>query len=119
MTNFANIGNRIKELRGTRPMKLFAAELKISFAAYQNYEYGKRVPPGTVLSRLSEVGGKSVDWILTGEEKADRVREVRSPYLTTSDKITEIVNALPEKDRKAVLEFAEFKRDKKPKEDLP
>jgi transcriptional regulator with XRE-family HTH domain len=63
-----SIGNRIKELRGERSMKSFADELNISFAAYQNYEYGKRIPPGEVLIKLAQISGRSVDWILTGKE---------------------------------------------------
>lgn len=88
-----------------------------SFRAYRYYESGERTPPGDVLVALSKASGKSIDWILTGVEKADSVREVRGTYLTTEEKLIEIVHALSEKDRLDILEFAEFKQKKHLKED--
>jgi transcriptional regulator with XRE-family HTH domain len=93
-------------------MKDFAAALGISFAAYQNYEYGKRVPPGPVLAKLSEISGRSVDWILTGIEPgagADRVAESRAPYGLddVTAKVVDMLRGMDEEARRDVLKYAE------------
>jgi transcriptional regulator with XRE-family HTH domain len=68
MNNYREIGQRIKYLRGKTPMKEFARQLAISFAAYQNYEYGKRLPPAQVLQKIAALTHVTSDYIMTGDE---------------------------------------------------
>ena len=99
------IGNRIKGLRGAVSQERFAGQLGISKQGYLRYEYGKRIPPGEVLQKIAEIGGVTVDWILTG---ADRVGEERAAYL--DDETRRIVDMLKDMDRAGrqdVLKYAE------------
>lgn len=62
------IGRRIRELRGfDRTQKDFANLLGVSQATVSKMEKGLVLPTSEVLVKLSEVSGKSVDWILKGE----------------------------------------------------
>jgi len=64
------VGRRIRELRGLyTKQKDFAKSVAIS----QNYlsviEHGKTEVGAAVLLRISRVGGKSLEWLLTGDER--------------------------------------------------
>lgn len=116
------IGERIKLLRGGRSQSAFAAELKISLPSLQRYEYGDRLPQGSVLDRIASAGGRSVDWILTGQEAgADRVAEDGPRYSLRVDPILQqfrdLFEFMSEEERKKVLEYAEF-ISKRKKEDV-
>lgn len=63
------VGRRIRELRGfDMTQKVFAGRIGVS----QNYlslmERGKVEIGAVILLRLSRVAGKSLEWLLTGEE---------------------------------------------------
>jgi len=61
------IGNRIKLLRGDgQTQAQFAALLGISLRAYQRYEYGERLPPFKILSKILNLCDVSMDWIFAG-----------------------------------------------------
>lgn len=63
------IGRRIRELRGfDQTQKEFAKLLHISQATVSKLEKGQILPTSQILLRLSEISGKSVDWILKGAE---------------------------------------------------
>jgi transcriptional regulator with XRE-family HTH domain len=63
-----DIGNRIRELRGfRRTQKEFAEQLGVSQATVSKLEKGLVLPTSALLLKLSEISGKSVDWILKGE----------------------------------------------------
>lgn len=122
---YAEIGHRIKLLRGDKTQIVFAELLGISLQGYLRYEYGKRIPPGPVLSRLSEISGKSVDWILSGVEiGADWAREAPAVYGRddVSMEIMEALKGLNKAQKRAVLDFIDgqklrAERDKKLKEE--
>jgi len=62
------IGRRVRELRGAERQDDFAPQLGITQGQLSKIERGKLAPSVTVLLRLQERYGKSVDWILTGGE---------------------------------------------------
>jgi transcriptional regulator with XRE-family HTH domain len=67
--DWKSVGRRVRELRGLFTMqKDFAKRIGIS----QNYlsviEHGKAEVGAEVLLRISRVAGKSLEWLLTGEE---------------------------------------------------
>ena len=63
------IARRIREIRGfDLTQKKFAELLVISQATVSKLEKGLVLPNPEVLLKLSEISGKSIDWILKGEE---------------------------------------------------
>lgn len=48
------------------PLGAFGRQIGVSGTAVQNYERG-RIPEATVLMRLSNLNGKSIEWWLTGQ----------------------------------------------------
>jgi transcriptional regulator with XRE-family HTH domain len=62
------IGERIRELRGKAKQDDFAPFLGITQGQLSKIERGMQAPTVEVLLRLREKYGKSVDWMLTGEE---------------------------------------------------
>jgi len=64
------IGRRIRELRGfDTTQEELASSLDITQGLLSRIEHAKRAPSAAVLRRLHKKYGKSVNWILTGEEK--------------------------------------------------
>jgi transcriptional regulator with XRE-family HTH domain len=67
-----NIGRRIREIRGFDLTQVqFAGMLGTRQNTLSNYENGKFVPTLEMLLKLKAYSGKSIDWIVTGEEKGD------------------------------------------------
>jgi transcriptional regulator with XRE-family HTH domain len=63
------IGKRIRELRGFyMHQKNFAAMLGVTQSQLSKYERGISEPPLAVLVKLKEEFGKSLDWLVWGEE---------------------------------------------------
>ena len=62
------LGARLRQLRGERTQEDFAQRLRISQAQLSKYERGQSAPPLGLLVRLSKEFGRSVDWMLTGNE---------------------------------------------------
>ncbi len=62
------VGRRVRGLRGTVRQDDLAPFLGISQGHLSRIERGLLAPSVEVLLRLRERFGKSVDWILTGEE---------------------------------------------------
>jgi transcriptional regulator with XRE-family HTH domain len=65
--NLDAIGQRIKDLRGSRTQEDFARLMGVSQAQLSKYELGQSAPPLGFLTGLAKDAGKSVDWILTGK----------------------------------------------------
>lgn len=65
--NLRAIGQRIKELRGSRTQEDFARLMGVSQAQLSKYELGQSAPPLGFLTGLAKDTGRSVDWILTGK----------------------------------------------------
>ncbi len=64
------IGRRIRELRGFDITQVeFARRIGITQSHLSAVERGTREPGPAVLLAISREFGKSVDWLLTGEEK--------------------------------------------------
>jgi transcriptional regulator with XRE-family HTH domain len=63
------IGRRIREIRGfDRTQIEFGRMLGVGQTQLSRYELGENLPPTEVLLKLKAISGKTVDWILTGEE---------------------------------------------------
>lgn len=63
------LGRRIRELRGFDVQQAeFAAMLGISQSQLSKYERGESEPPLAVLLKLKQRFGRSLDWLLTGED---------------------------------------------------
>jgi transcriptional regulator with XRE-family HTH domain len=62
------IGKRIREIRGDVLQDDFAPFLGITQGQLSKIERGKLAPGIDLLLRLRDRGGRSVDWILTGEK---------------------------------------------------
>jgi transcriptional regulator with XRE-family HTH domain len=113
MKKHPELAQRIRQLRGNTAQKDFAERLEISLQGYLNYEYGKRIPPGPVLSKLAEIGGVTVDWILTGDEQltADRIGERPVYYLdNVSEKILKMLEGMSEEEKRAVLKYTQAQK---------
>jgi transcriptional regulator with XRE-family HTH domain len=63
------IGARIRKLRGSMLQEELSALLDVSQGHFSKIESGKIAPSLGVLISISVRFGKSVDWILRGEEK--------------------------------------------------
>jgi transcriptional regulator with XRE-family HTH domain len=63
------IARRIREIRGfDHTQKEFAQMLGISQATVSKLERGLVLPNSEILLMLSEISGKSIEWILKGEQ---------------------------------------------------
>jgi transcriptional regulator with XRE-family HTH domain len=63
------VGRRLRELRGFEVRQAtLARELGVSQAQLSRYEKGKSEIGGEVLLRISRRFGKSMEWVLTGED---------------------------------------------------
>jgi transcriptional regulator with XRE-family HTH domain len=63
------IGRRIREIRGFDLTQMeFARMLDIGQTQLSRYEIGRILPPTEVLLKLRAYSGRTIDWILTGEE---------------------------------------------------
>jgi len=113
------VGDRIRGLRGDVSQTAFAERLSISLPTLQRYEYGERMPKGPVLERLSLVSGRSVNWILTGQERDGySVAEMGAVYDQdeTMKRLMTLLRAMRKEEREKVLEYVEFISNRK-KED--
>ena len=64
------IGRRIREIRGfDLTQAQFADMLGIRQNTISGYEKGRIVPTLEMLMKLKSYSGKSIDWIVSGEEK--------------------------------------------------
>ena len=66
--DLAAIGRRVRELRGAERQDDFAPVLDITQGQLSKIERGLFAPSVEVLLKLCERTGRSVDWILRGEE---------------------------------------------------
>ncbi len=63
------VGRRIREIRGFDFTQAeFGRKLGIGQTQLSRYELGQTLPTTEVLLKLKAYSGKSIDWILTGEE---------------------------------------------------
>jgi len=104
---------RIKLLRkqhaGDRGKSKFARTLGISPSSYSYYE-SNRVPPITVLLKISEVTGVDLDWLLTGR-KIEK-KSASGPNKLLLEQLDNLLTDSPEL-AQAVLAFVELLCEKK------
>lgn len=63
------VGKRIREIRGVHlTQSEFGRKFGIGQTQLSKYELGLSAPSLDVLLKLKAYSGKSIDWILTGEE---------------------------------------------------
>jgi transcriptional regulator with XRE-family HTH domain len=63
------VGRRIREIRGFQLNQAqFADRLGVSQGQLSRYEQGNSQMGADVLLRLSRISGRSIEWVLTGEE---------------------------------------------------
>lgn len=98
------VGDRIRGIRKVLGLSQneLGESLNITGVAIGNYERG-RIPKGKTLQKIAEMGGVTVDWLLTGQgvayaeekEKVDFVREGR--YISEEDEeLLELLKENPE-----------------------
>ena len=112
------IGQRIREFRKRKGFKIvpFSKLIGISAGSLSDIETGKTKPSADTIEsncRLTDIDPK---WLIVGyapREESWQAAEAFKRFLTTRDKIEEIVNTLSEKDQRIVLEFATFLKKKK------
>ena len=73
--DLAAIGERIRQLRGFKMKQSeFAKRVGIVQSHLSGLEAGKKEPCAAVLLAISREFGRSIDWLLTGEEFSDGVK---------------------------------------------
>jgi transcriptional regulator with XRE-family HTH domain len=69
--DWKSVGRRLRELRGFDSNQArFASELGVSQGQLSKYEQGVSEIGAAVLLRLARKSGKTMEWLLTGSEKA-------------------------------------------------
>ena len=69
--DWKSVGRRLRELRGFDSNQArFASELGVSQGQLSKYEQGVSEIGAAVLLRLARKTGKTMEWLLTGSEKA-------------------------------------------------
>jgi transcriptional regulator with XRE-family HTH domain len=65
------IGDRIRQIRKkvTDGQKSFAEIFGVSVASVSSWENDQYRPPPETLAKIAELGGESLDWLITGKEK--------------------------------------------------
>ncbi len=72
------LGERVRVLRGDLTQSEFADILRIKQAMISRYEADKEIPSPKVLLRIAEFSGRSIEWLLTGEQTlGPRPREAK------------------------------------------
>jgi transcriptional regulator with XRE-family HTH domain len=92
---YAEIGQRLKFIRGEAKQPDFAKALKVSLHSYVNYEKGYQMPPGDVLTKAAEFGKTTVDWILTGQERPGEKKGTFVAEDSAEYEFLKIVRAMP------------------------
>jgi transcriptional regulator with XRE-family HTH domain len=68
-TDLKAVGRRLREIRGFDLTQVeFGRLLGITQAQLSKYELGQSAPTPDILLKLKTYSGKSIDWILTGDE---------------------------------------------------
>lgn len=93
---YLEIGNRLKECRKNFTQKEFADKIGIPLVTYQKYDSGERMPPGRILSRVAEICGKTVDYLL-GRDLASVIAEKRTEYETEKAELASLSELFFEK----------------------
>ena len=69
--DWKTVGRRLREIRGFEANQaVFARELGVSQGQLSRYEQGTSEIGAAVLLRLARKSGKTIEWLLTGNDKA-------------------------------------------------
>jgi len=69
--DWRSVGRRVREIRGFEANQAaFARELGVSQGQLSRYEQGGSEIGAAVLLRLARKSGKTIEWLLTGSDKA-------------------------------------------------
>lgn len=87
MPNETKTKTRLKELREEAGLSqnAMAKALGVSYAGYQNYEYGKRDIPGDVLIKASNFFGVTIDYLLHISPWRNQLEKIRAEVADTVD----------------------------------
>ena len=87
----SGLGQRLKEVRGTRTQRDWAAELSLSLTMVGEYEKEMRVPRFDTVAFMAEKTGYSLDWIATGlgDKFGGIDQSVLTTAMTAADRIVE------------------------------
>ncbi len=72
-------------MRNILSQKEFAEKIGLHINTYQRYETGERMPPESVLKRVAEVCGKTVDWLLGREPLQMVISEAKEQYVAEKE----------------------------------
>lgn len=72
-------GQRIRQIRGDLTQTMFADLLGIRQAMISRYEADKETPSPENLLRLANYAGRSMEWILTGNDSTDGPQSLKKP----------------------------------------
>ncbi len=68
--DWKSVGRRLREIRGfDANQAMFASELGVSQGQLSRYEQGRSEIGAAVLLRLARKSGKTIEWLLTGNDK--------------------------------------------------
>jgi len=81
------LGQRVRFLRGDLTQSEFADILRIKQAMISRYEADKETPSPKVLLRIATFSGKSIEWLLTGQDTLS-VSEVEENFKRSGAKTT-------------------------------
>ena len=84
------VGKTLKELRNNLSQKEFAKKIGVPIATYQRYEYGETLPPERVLSRVAEICGQTVDYLLGREPLQMVISEAKELYLAEKESLDDL-----------------------------
>jgi len=69
--DWKSVGRRVREIRGFEVNQAaFARDLGVSQGQLSRYEQGASEIGASVLVRLARKSGKTIEWLLTGSDKA-------------------------------------------------
>jgi transcriptional regulator with XRE-family HTH domain len=71
LIDWKDVGRRVRKLRGIGIHQAeFARELSVSQGQLSRYEQGRSEIGAEVLLRLASKSGKTIEWLLTGKDRA-------------------------------------------------
>ena len=95
-----DLGNRIRQVRGSLTQRQFADKIGVAVYTYQTYEKGS-IPNGKILLRIHERFNVNITWLLTGEgsptppveskQLMPAVSEAAAEYAPPIDQLIEMV----------------------------
>ena len=73
LIDLKGIGRRIREIRGFDLTQAdFARILGIGQTQLSKYELGQSTPTLEILLKLKAYGGRTIDWLVTGEDESNK-----------------------------------------------